>query len=574
MLDKEVIKYSRDGVIKKNLATGQTELVTQSDYAKEMKYHPVREKTWDHSSGERPAEEDHKKAPKALKQTKINRSGRNGAEEEKQALAGKTTYNTRPNRSRPATGTTSPGKPPGAVRREARSSTGRKSVESRYTASDQKAGSPHAPVKSRYGSRFHQSLGKRIFHASKDHIFHSEDEKEENPGLQAAGTALRMIQRLRSGARTISNIRSPKSQVFRGTERTASTTVKTVAKKAAGLLKHPAVAKFLLLAAAVLLGLITVCMLLGGILEAFAGSTTEHPELTGYVEQLDNDFLAKIDALKTDYEKKSNTTVSIVGDESVATDPNALAILATGEWTVMDLTPENKEKLAKCHAVLNTYTVASQDKTVTETTTNPDGTATKTQKTVHHVTIQVRVYTAEERLDHFGFTAKQKQDVSEQLSLLNAISTGMIGNNSGANITVGDGEFAWPLPGHTYISSGYGSRVDPITGKAGAFHTGLDIPAPTGTPVLASAGGTVIYSGVKGGYGNCVIIQHENGIQTLYGHNSELDVKKGDKVTQGQVIAKVGQTGRATGPHCHFEFRVNGQHVDPAPYLHPKQNIS
>lgn len=122
--------------------------------------------------------------------------------------------------------------------------------------------------------------------------------------------------------------------------------------------------------------------------------------------------------------------------------------------------------------------------------------------------------------------------------------------------------FQWPVQGA--ISSDYGYRY--IFGGIN-FHRGVDIPAPLGTSVHAAAGGTVVFAGQRGSYGNLVILDHGNGFQTYYGHNSRLLVQEGDVVAQGQVIAAVGSTGRSTGPHCHFEVHFNGQLVDPLMYL-------
>jgi murein DD-endopeptidase MepM/ murein hydrolase activator NlpD len=99
------------------------------------------------------------------------------------------------------------------------------------------------------------------------------------------------------------------------------------------------------------------------------------------------------------------------------------------------------------------------------------------------------------------------------------------------------------------------------------MHEGIDIAVPSGTPVVASASGTVITAGWLGGYGNLVVIDHGNGLATAYGHNSSLAVGGGQQVAQGQVIAYSGSTGHSTGPHVHFEVRVNGTPVDPLGYL-------
>jgi murein DD-endopeptidase MepM/ murein hydrolase activator NlpD len=128
------------------------------------------------------------------------------------------------------------------------------------------------------------------------------------------------------------------------------------------------------------------------------------------------------------------------------------------------------------------------------------------------------------------------------------------------------GTFVWPCPSSTYITSSFGNRLHPIL-KSWIYHTGVDIGASSGKNILAAASGTVIMAGWYGGYGNCVMIDHGGGIVTLYGHASALNVSKGQTVSQGQVIAYVGSTGRSTGPHLHFEVRVNGQYVNPMSYF-------
>lgn len=128
--------------------------------------------------------------------------------------------------------------------------------------------------------------------------------------------------------------------------------------------------------------------------------------------------------------------------------------------------------------------------------------------------------------------------------------------------TMPTGSFIWPVRGT--ITSNYGSRS--LFGTYN-FHGGLDIACPYGTPVKAADGGTVTYAGWQGSYGNLVVIRHDNGKETYYAHNSSLSVSVGQKVYQGQQIARVGMTGTATGYHCHFEVRINGQRQNPRRYL-------
>jgi murein DD-endopeptidase MepM/ murein hydrolase activator NlpD len=116
------------------------------------------------------------------------------------------------------------------------------------------------------------------------------------------------------------------------------------------------------------------------------------------------------------------------------------------------------------------------------------------------------------------------------------------------------------------VSSNYGRRTDPIDGSA-KFHTGIDVAAQEGSPVLAAASGVVRRAGLRGGYGKAVEIDNGGGTSTLYGHASALAVKEGDTVEAGQPIAFVGHTGRATGAHLHFEVRKDGKPIDPQPAL-------
>lgn len=126
--------------------------------------------------------------------------------------------------------------------------------------------------------------------------------------------------------------------------------------------------------------------------------------------------------------------------------------------------------------------------------------------------------------------------------------------------------FLWPLPGRYNLSSLFGSRKHPITGKANN-HTGIDIPASSGTSILAAKSGVVTTSTYNNSYGNYVVVSHSDGTSTLYAHMVRRNCSKGDTVSQGQVIGYVGTTGSSTGNHLHFEVRVNGSRVDPINYF-------
>ncbi len=123
----------------------------------------------------------------------------------------------------------------------------------------------------------------------------------------------------------------------------------------------------------------------------------------------------------------------------------------------------------------------------------------------------------------------------------------------------------WPV--HGRVTAGFGERMDPLSGE-GAFHAGMDIAAPVGTEVEAAADGIVFSAGPDAGYGNAVLIDHGYSITTKYGHLSRIYVVVGQEVRRGQVIGAVGMTGRATGPHLHYEVHVQETPVNPARYLH------
>ena len=123
-----------------------------------------------------------------------------------------------------------------------------------------------------------------------------------------------------------------------------------------------------------------------------------------------------------------------------------------------------------------------------------------------------------------------------------------------------------PIMGEIDLSSGFGVRSDPFLGRP-AMHTGLDFRSSSGDPVRATANGTVESAGWSGGYGKMVEIDHGNGFATRYGHMSEIEVKVGQQIKIGQIIGRVGSTGRSTGPHLHYETRIDGDAVDPQKFL-------
>jgi murein DD-endopeptidase MepM/ murein hydrolase activator NlpD len=160
------------------------------------------------------------------------------------------------------------------------------------------------------------------------------------------------------------------------------------------------------------------------------------------------------------------------------------------------------------------------------------------------------------------FYALRNEAMSGEVS--RALEGGLSPTFEGDWTSLADAPSIWPLEGR--VASSFGERQDPINGE-GAFHAGIDIDAPIGTPVRAAADGDVTGASMGAGYGRQVVLDHGHDIMTVYGHLSAVAVLPGQHVSRGQVIGYVGQTGRATGPHLHYEVRVHNVPVNPHKYL-------
>jgi murein DD-endopeptidase MepM/ murein hydrolase activator NlpD len=161
-----------------------------------------------------------------------------------------------------------------------------------------------------------------------------------------------------------------------------------------------------------------------------------------------------------------------------------------------------------------------------------------------------------------AFYALRQEAMSGAVS--RALESGLTPNFIGDWTELADAPSMWPLEGR--VASSFGEREDPINGE-GAFHTGIDIDAPYGTPVRAAADGDVSGASMGAGYGREVVLDHGHEVRTVYGHLSAIAVVPGQRVTRGQVIGYVGESGRATGPHLHYEVRVHNVPVNPYKYL-------
>lgn len=162
---------------------------------------------------------------------------------------------------------------------------------------------------------------------------------------------------------------------------------------------------------------------------------------------------------------------------------------------------------------------------------------------------------------------KAKEQIEEYNNQLNNIDAKMaiLAMVDGNSEFIG-GEFLWPAPGNTTITSPFGMRFHPILHYY-RNHNGIDIGTPTGAPIVASNAGTVITASYVGTYGNVVMIDHGGGVVTAYAHGSKILAEVGQVVERGEVIMEAGSTGLSTGPHLHFEIKINGTFVDPLPYV-------
>ncbi|HEX3016247.1 MAG TPA: lysozyme family protein [Caproicibacter sp.] len=442
MLDKVVMKYTRDGIVSKNLATGESHLAIESDYAKELKYSQPKLENQYHSPYEHPEFKGH---PKEVGNALNHHSGNKEI---------KHYYHFNSEQAH-------------STKKADMGNTPKTSLKENQYSSREPYAKENAPpdIKKQttlYQSPLRSGMQKRKRHSSRQDFLNrlseqiirthdrSKHEEEENLGVQTSGTIYRTADRLRFGIHSIIELNQRRRMSYQAAKKAAeyqkqsaeaikrskrasraaraaqssSAQAGKAVGEASSILKHPAAAKFILVAVIIFGGIMLLCTLLGGASGSFIGSATEHPELTSYVQQLDEGFLNKISSAIASYEQKGDD-VTVEGNENIATDPGSLAILVTKDWTVIDLTPENKAKLEQCHAILNSYSVSSSDETVS------DG---KSKKTIHHVKISIHIYAAEEKIDAFGYTPEMKSHVLEMLGILHQIEAES-GNAGSGNIS-------------------------------------------------------------------------------------------------------------------------------------------
>lgn len=192
----------------------------------------------------------------------------------------------------------------------------------------------------------------------------------------------------------------------------------------------------------------------------------------------------------------------------------------------------------------------------------PSSTSVATAPTPQSLALSDDVDSRAVRLSIDQFYALREQAMSGRVT--RALEGGLTPSYTGDWTQLADAPSMWPIEGR--VASSFGEREDPFNGE-GAFHSGIDIDAPYGTPVRAAGDGDVMSASLGSGYGREVVLDHGHDLRTIYGHLSAIAVLPGQHVTRGQVIGYVGQSGRATGPHLHYEVRVHNVPVNPHKYL-------
>lgn len=309
-----------------------------------------------------------------------------------------------------------------------------------------------------------------------------------------------------------------------------------------------------------------------GIFFANDKTTGTEKTMSQAISELTSEHYANITAMKTSY---SYDLLEVKGDTSIKWK-DILAIYAikiTSGEDPLEVVTLNEVKINLLREIMkemNKISGVVTPKLVTEIKVTTDDKGNSVKQTVYVtkkvLNISIIHLDAKQMALKYKFNDEQNKMLDELMGeeyddLWNKLIGDSVKSYPSGGSFVGTGIFAWPLTVDGTITSYFGTRSDPITGEI-STHGGTDIAAPQGTPILAAADGTVVAATWHNGYGYYVKIKHNNTYSTLYGHCSELHVSAGQKVKQGQLIAKVGSTGYSTGPHLHYEVIQNGVRVD------------
>lgn len=441
MLDKKVVKYTRDGIQQTNLTTGETQMLTVSKHGREIRYSGNGQSRYE--GKERSTTKAKVAYSRSVYQVKHGLPANPSQPEKKSGVRADSSRETiyRPGKSKPGSMTAGTSRRaelmrmPVALQKRSESPI----TEHRSSANDRIFLTNTSPAllpgsadsSSRYRRHTFRSAALRAGEDSSEDL-----EENDNLGISAVGTYGKFGYRSARGVQNFRNRRVRRRYLSDGkygrkAGRTVTSRARSAVQSAAGSAKkavkaiqavtktlaNPMTWKIIAVIVGILLIFYSTSQIAGSFAASIGGSTTEHPDLTNYVMQLDTDFQTKVSDIINSYKSKSDTTVTVEGSNVINTDENALAILVTGDWTDIQLNEQNKNRLRNAHSVLNTYSVSDAESTVTETT---DDGQTVT-KTVHKVTVYINTYTAKDKIDSFGFDSDKKAHVLEMLDLLDQI---------------------------------------------------------------------------------------------------------------------------------------------------------
>lgn len=417
----------------------------------------------------------------------------------------------------------------------------------------------------------------------------SNEAKKIKQTKKSFDNTLKSIKTAEKSAKATKNTASKTVETAKKTKQAAKTTVKVADKtvkttirivKATGKAIASGVKSIgAIIAAGGIPAAVVIICLIGAIGGTCFGIFLANDETTGTektmsqaISELTSEHYANITAMKTSY---SYDLLEVKGDTSIKWK-DILAIYAikiTSGEDPLEVVTLNEVKINLLREIMkemNKISGVVTPKLVAEIKVTTDDNGNSVKQTVYVtkrvLNISIIRLDAKQTALKYKFNDEQNKMLDELMGeeyddLWNKLIGDSVKSYPSGGSFVGTGIFAWPLTVDGTITSYFGTRSDPITGEI-STHGGTDIAAPQGTPILAAADGTVIAATWHNGYGYYVKIKHNNTYSTLYGHCSELHVSAGQKVKQGQLIAKVGSTGYSTGPHLHYEVIQNGVRVD------------
>lgn len=310
--------------------------------------------------------------------------------------------------------------------------------------------------------------------------------------------------------------------------------------------------------------------------EKIQESESKITELDAQVSQLQaeiSDIQAKLEVAEKNYEKQKDImekrliAIYESGDTNyidVLLKSNDLSEFLSNYYLISEITSLDKELLDEVETEKKEIELSKQ-----KLEKNQASLATALQTQTQTATVLQNTKTLRENyISRLSDEEKAKQaQIDEITAAYEAVNNQILElAKQGLDTAYIGGVLAWPVPGYTKITSNYGMRVHPITGQY-KLHTGVDISAPIGANFVAANDGIVTKAEYNTAYGNMVIIDHGGGISTLYAHGSEILVTVGQTVKRNEAILKVGSTGYSTGPHAHFEVRINGVVTNPIEYI-------